>query len=139
MTPRPISDPSTGSGSSRAKSRDDESFPKDEHILKTKGFKGIYKKGSITRGGGLVFYCLPNGLPTARIGFSISAVNVKRAARRNWIRRRLREIYRRGKKNLKKGFDIAIVVKRDPGKDFPYKDLENLFLNLARRAGIFNE
>ena len=114
----------------------DENFPKKEHILKTKDFRRAYKNGSVGRANGLVLYCLPNNLENSRIGFSIGSGNIRRATRRNWIRRRLREIYRRNKKNVKEGFDIVFVVKRDPGKGFPYKKIEEIFLKSAKEAKV---
>lgn len=113
-----------------------ECFPKEEHLLKSKDFACVYKKGASFKQDGLVLYRLPNKLPNTRLGFSISSRNIKLATRRNKTRRVLRDIYRRGKKNLMPGFDIILVVKKDLAKAFSYKELENIFLKLARSARL---
>ena len=114
----------------------DERFPKEERLAKTKDFRRVYKEGAFFKKSGLIFYYLPNTLETNRIGFSIRSSNIKLANRRNRIRRLLKEVYRTRKKILKKGFDIVFVVKRDLPKKIAYKNIEDLFLKLAKEAGI---
>ena len=114
----------------------DEKFGKQEHILKTGDFARVYKKGRAARSELIFLHYLANGLAHGRIGFSISSARVGLATRRNRIRRILREIYRLNKKNFRPGFDLVVVVKKDPGKIILYKDLENVFLKLAKAAGL---
>ena len=114
----------------------DEKFGKHEHILKTGDFAKVYKKGRAARSELLFLHYLANGLGYGRIGFSIGSARVGLAARRNRVRRILREVYRRNKKNFKPGFDLVVVVKKDPGKIILYKDLEDLFLKLVKTAGV---
>ena len=120
---------------SRAKSRD-EDFGKEEHILKSKDFNAVYKKGRAFKGEGLALYIFTNNLSHNRIGFSIGARNIKRAARRNRIRRLLREAYRLTKKDLRRGFDMIIVVKRDPAKITSYNEAKTVFLRFAKDARL---
>lgn len=119
----------------RAASRDGN-FGKEEHILKSKDFNAVYKKGRPFKREGLVLYVFTNNLSHNRIGFSIGARNIKRAARRNRIRRLLREAYRLTKKDLRRGFDMVIVVKRDPSRINSYHEAEVVFLRLAKDAGL---
>lgn len=114
----------------------DEGFPKKERLVKTKDFRKAYKEGSFFKKDGFVVYVRPNDLAVNRIGFSIPSRKVKLATRRNRIRRVLRESYRKNKKFLKKGFDMAMVLKKDPGEEFTYKKAENIFLALAKEARI---
>lgn len=114
----------------------DERFSKEERLAKTKDFRRIYKKGVFLKRGGLILYYLPNALEKNRLGFSIRAKNIRLAARRNRIRRLLREAYRRSKKVLKKGYDIVLVVKSDLAKTIVYRDAEEIFLKLAKEAGL---
>ena len=114
----------------------DERFRKDERLAKSKDFRLVYKEGAFVRKGGVVFYWLQNSLDRNRIGFSIRARNVKLASRRNRIKRLLRETYRKNKKILKKGLDMVMVVKSDIAKAHSYRDMESLFLKIAKEAGI---
>lgn len=114
----------------------DGDFPKEEHILKSKDFRIAYRKGVSSRKGAIILYSSQNSLTHNRIGFSISSSNVKRATRRNRIRRLFRETYRLRKDSLKKGYDIVIVVKRDLDKTLSREKIEDIFLKLAKETGL---
>jgi len=114
-----------------------ESFGKKEHILKSKDFGRIYKKGvSRKTPEGVVLYGLQNGLSHNRLGFSISSKNVRRASSRNRIKRLFREAYRKHKKILKSGYDIVIIVRKDPKGMLSYDLAKSIFLKLSKEAGV---
>ena len=115
----------------------DETFPKNERLVKTGDFKKVYEKGVSIRKGALILYSLPNVFKKNRIGFSLSSRRIRLAARRAKVKRRLREAYRKNKHMLKKGFDIVIVVRQDVTRSFSYpKDIERSFINLSKEAGL---
>jgi len=119
----------------------DERLRKKERLLKPKDFRLVYKKGRPCYGpdgksSAFSLCSAPNGLENSRIGFSISSRNIRRAARRNRVRRLFREVYRRNKNGLKTGLDIVLIAKRDPARQFSYKNAEEFFLKLAREARI---
>ncbi|MFA5255637.1 MAG: ribonuclease P protein component [Candidatus Omnitrophota bacterium] len=113
-----------------------ETFSKQERLIKTKDFRKVYKDGRSYKAGFIILRLLPNAALVNRIGFSISAKNVKKASRRNRLKRLFREAYRRNKKTTKKGFDIVFVVRRDSKESFSYAEAEVIFLNLSKQAGI---
>ena len=112
----------------------DERFKKAEHLLKTKDFMAVYKKGARAGAGWVILYYLPNAIAFNRIGFSISSRNIGLATRRNRIRRLFREAFRNKKKDFKKGFDIVLVIKKDPGRQASYKEIEDIFIRLGKGA-----
>ena len=114
----------------------DGTFSKKEHILKSKDFRAIYRRGRSFKRGGFILSVMQNGLAYNRLGFSISSANVKRAYIRNRIRRIFREIYRKNRPLLKTAFDVVIIVKKNPGKKFLYKEASSIFLTLAKEARI---
>lgn len=114
----------------------DEKFGKKEHILKSKDFNRAYKKGLAGRADGVILYCLANGLAHNRLGFSIGAKNIKRATSRNRTRRLFKEVYRKSKDRLKSGFDLVIVVRKDPGANLTYNSAGAAFLKLASNVGL---
>jgi len=116
----------------------DEKFPAGEHILKTKDFREVYRNGRSVRRESFLMYCRPNGLGRRRIGFSISSRSVKRAVRRNRIRRCFKEAYRKARRRLVGDVDIVIVVKRDPGKNYTYDQYEKAFWHLTKGHGILS-
>ncbi len=119
----------------REQSRD-ECFAKQERLIKTKDFRKVYKDGRSYKAGFLILKLLPNAAPINRVGFSISAKSIKRALRRNRIKRLFREAYRKNKKILKRGFDIVFVVRRDFKENFSYAEAERLLLVLSKQGGI---
>ena len=114
----------------------DERFSKKEHLLKSRDFSKVYKKGLAGRSDGVILYCLANALEHNRLGFSIGSKNIKRATSRNRIRRLFREVYRRRKGRLRNGFDIVIVVRKDISAAISYDSATATFLKLAKEARL---
>lgn len=114
----------------------DGKFRKHEHILKSKDFGAVYKKGLRARSGILILGYLPNGLDHSRIGFSIGSRNVKLASRRNRLKRLFREAYRKNKRSFKKSFDMVLILKSYPAHGVTYPEAESLLLKAAGMAGI---
>lgn len=114
----------------------DERFTKKEHLLKTKDFRNVYNNGSFIKKDPFVLYWVANDLGINRVGFSISARVVRLASRRNKMRRMIREIYRKKKKELKRGVDIIFVGKRNPGKKIEYAYIEEAFTKLINGARL---
>ncbi|MDP2928959.1 MAG: ribonuclease P protein component [Candidatus Omnitrophota bacterium] len=114
----------------------DETFAKQERLIKTKDFRKVYKDGRSYKAGFVILRLLPNTTLTSRVGFSINAKTIKRAYRRNRIKRLFREAYRRNKKILKGGFDIVFVIRRDANVGFSYAQAQKLFLDLSKQAGV---
>jgi ribonuclease P protein component len=114
----------------------DGKFHKREHILKTRDFGTVYKKGLSVKNGPLVLCCMPNGLAHSRVGFSISSRNIKLASRRNRIKRLLREAYRLNKDRISGPADLIFIAKRPLPEDTAYEDVKAIFLKLIKSAGI---
>ena len=114
----------------------DGKFRKNEHILKSRDYRSVYKKGLSVKQGPLVLCYIPNGLEHSRIGFSISSRNVKQAVRRNRARRLFREVYRKNKSAIKKGLDLVLVVKRSLPEKMMYRDAEEALFKLVKAARL---
>ncbi len=113
-----------------------EGFRKSEHLVKTKDFRRAYRDGASFKRDWLALYRIANNMPGNRIGFAVSARAVKLANRRNRLKRLLRETCRKTKKDLKKGYDIVLSVKKEPSKVIKLSDASEIFLDLAKRANI---
>jgi ribonuclease P protein component len=113
-----------------------QAYPKKERLVKTKDFGKVYKAGRSSKIDFAILKVLPNTLTVNRLGFSIGSKSIKQAYRRNRIKRLFREAYRKNKKALKKGFDMVLVVRKDPAKDMGYNEAEKIFLKLAKNTGV---
>ena len=70
----------------------------------------------------------PNGLPQSRLGVTTPA-RLGNAVLRNRLRRRLREVFRRHRARLPRGWDI-LVNPRGPVATVPFRSLEGELLRL---------
>ena len=113
-----------------------EGFSRGSRLLKTADFRRVYNSRIYLKKDFLSVSTAPNDLGRTRLGVGISARAVKLAARRNRLKRLTREVFRRNLPNLKKGIDLVVGVKRDPGTGITYKNIEELLLELAKRAAI---
>jgi len=123
-------------GGDSGKAISDETFRKREHVLKSKEFRSVYRKGRSSKKNGFILSVAPNSLGYNRLGFSIGSASIKRAYIRNRIRRCFREVYRKNKTILRPGVDMVIIVKKNTGKKFLYEDARSLFMELARGVGV---
>jgi ribonuclease P protein component len=111
------------------------SFPKHRRLTHPAEFDQVKHNGS-TRGGKLLmlnFASVESSVP-CRVGL-IASRRIGGAVARNRVRRRLREIVRRHQHDLRNGFWIVLVAKRD-AVNASYHELEHEVLRLARRASI---
>ena len=105
-----------------------------QRLKKSINYKKVYNNKKSIANRHLVFYTLKNE-NESRIGFSISK-KVGNAVIRNKIKRRLREISRLNAYQIKDGYDIICIV-RVYAKDIDYNTLNNSFLHLVKKAGLF--
>lgn len=113
-----------------------ETFTREDKLLKTADFRRVYSNHASFKRESFWLSVAPNNLDRARLGISISARAVRLATRRNRLKRLVREVFRKNLPRLKKGLDIVVGVKRDPGAGIGYKKVEELLLGLAGRAAI---
>ena len=87
-------------------------FRADERLRRKGDFGRVYARRCCVSDARLVLYVAPNGLSWSRLGMSVSR-RFGGAVRRNLVRRRIRESYRRQKDLLPTGFDV-ICIPRAP-------------------------
>jgi len=104
-------------------------LPKENRLKKEKEFEAVFKGGRTIRGKSVFLKYLFNGTDKTRVGFVVSKKISKLAVERNKAKRRMRDIVRLKKGNLKDGLSI-VIVSLPPIKGMAYKeikeDLENL-------------
>ena len=100
-------------------------------------FRRIYRKGKSVVSPAMVLYCQKNRQGRTRLGITVST-KLGKAVVRNRVRRRLREIWRLNKKEMKAGWDI-ILVARVRAVDMPYQKLNKMYLRLLSEADLLLE
>ena len=108
------------------------SLTKKEIIRKQSDFKKIFASGSISKCRGAKILFLQNSLPYNR--FAVTLVRkYGNSVERNYSKRVLREIYRTEKEQLKRSFDIVVVLY--PG-DYSFQERLKQYKILVKRANL---
>ena len=110
------------------------SFPKSRRLTKASEYERVKRNGFTRRGKLLMLNVAVENSGPCRAGF-IASRRIGRAVARNRVRRRLREIVRQHQHELREGFWIVLVARRDAA-DANYRALEHEWLRLAERASI---
>jgi ribonuclease P protein component len=105
---------------------------REERLRRRAQFQRVYDHGSRTHGRFLTLFVLANDLATSRLGVAATR-KLGGAVRRNWAKRRVRELFRRHK--IAPGYDI-IVIPRPQLLDADFAALESDYrATLRRRFG----
>jgi ribonuclease P protein component len=117
------------------KRTDSFSFPRARRLTQASQYERVKRDGFTRRGKLLIanVVSVENSGP-CRVGF-VTSRRVGGAVVRNRVRRRLREIVRQHQHNLREGFWIVLVARRDAASA-SYRALQDEWLRLAKRASI---
>jgi ribonuclease P protein component len=124
-----------GRGGSASPSESDQRFPRSCRLTARRQFLAVYDAGRRVASESFLLFGLPNSAGHCRLGITVTR-KLGGAVRRNRIKRRIREVFRRNRARLTTPLDL--VVNARPGVEArAFPDLEAEFLNryeqLARR------
>ena len=112
-------------------------LPKRKILKSPRMFQTVYQKGRSWANRRLVLYVFPaTGLET-KAGFA-AGKKLGGAVIRNRLKRLLRESYRHQCWHVKKGVYLLLVT-RKPAIGIKQSVMEEAFLDLGRKAGLFRE
>ena len=97
-------------------------------------FRRLYNKGKSAVSPYFAVYCRQTRRPYSRLGIT-TGVKLGKAVKRNFVRRRIRELYRTNEQRLRPGYDIVIVA-RTRAIFARYSDLESSFLRLMKKLEL---
>ncbi len=97
-------------------------------------FRRLYNKGRRAVSPYFAVYCRKTGRPVSRLGIT-TGVKLGNAVKRNFARRRIRELYRTNEVRFLPGYDI-VVVARTRAIYGRYAELERSFLQLTRKLEL---
>ncbi|PIQ96850.1 MAG: ribonuclease P protein component [Nitrospinae bacterium CG11_big_fil_rev_8_21_14_0_20_56_8] len=99
------------------------SFRKNERLAKREQFDKVLSRGKRKRVENLfTLYLLPNGHQQGRLGI-IASRKVGSAVKRNLVKRRIREVFRKIKHRIRPAMDIVVITGREL-VPLPYSVLE---------------
>ena len=110
---------------------------KEYRLRRNSDFQYTYKKGRSLRHPLLVLIYRKTNRAESRIGFSITK-KFGNAVQRNRIKRQLREILRLQHHQLKQGYDIIFVVRKE-ARGASYQILEGAVHNLLKRGKLYKQ
>ncbi len=110
-------------------------LPKPQRLTKEKDFERVYKKGEFFAQDFLMGKMLKNNLNVTRFGIVVGVKISKKATKRNRVKRRLREAVRLKLKDIKKGFDVVIMVRPEIA-DKDYHEIDAAVTKLLRKAAL---
>lgn len=97
-------------------------------------FRRLYNKGKSAVSPYFAIYCRKTGREGSRLGIT-TGVKLGNAVKRNFVRRRIRELYRTNESKFLPGYDI-VVVARTRAIFGRYADLEQNFLRQMKKLGV---
>ena len=113
-------------------------LPKTNRLKRKKEIERVFKKGEGFKEDFLILKMVKNNFKNSRFAFIVSQKVSKKAALRNKIRRKLRELVKVKIKKIKKGRDLILVAV--PGleeKDF--WEIEETVNKLLKKAKCLEE
>jgi ribonuclease P protein component len=114
----------------------DKNFRKQERLCSRKAIENLFKSGKILKQFPfkLVYSCLPSDGTSVKIAVSVPKKIYKRAVKRNYIRRRIKEAYRLNKRILYETvagkFTVNIMVIYISSNIASYAEIERKFIRL---------
>lgn len=112
-------------------------FKKINRLKSKKNFQIVYAQGRTVVDGMAVFYILPGQGDDIKIGLAVGK-KLGCAVVRNRVKRLMREVFRRHRSELKKGYHIVWVARRKLAVA-DYRTFERVFLRLAKRAALLQK
>lgn len=105
-----------------------------QSLKKNHEFRRLYSRGKSALSPYLVVYCRRNGRGVNRVGITVGG-KVGNAVKRNLVRRRLRESYRRNEERFYTGYDLVFVARVKTGYA-RYRQIEDNLLRLSGKLGL---
>jgi ribonuclease P protein component len=109
----------------------DESFSRKFRLSQSTDFRRTISKGKRIATQYYVIYSSPNGLLFPRLGIQVKA-KLGTAVRRNYIKRIVREVFRKMKNDFQQPVDLVFIAEK-PMIQLHYKELQEFLRNSLQK------
>jgi ribonuclease P protein component len=112
------------------------SLKKEDRILKRSEFMELTRSGRKVQNDCFIAFFKPGRLDHSRLGITVTR-KVAKAARRNRVKRLIREYFRLNRRHLNQNWDINIVAKKkaaDLSAEKVFSSLQDLFEQIVHSA-----
>ncbi len=109
---------------------------KELRLTKTKDFNAVLNEKKVFQDDYFLLKFKKNNLKISRFGFIVSSKVSKKAVKRNYIKRRMRESIRLSHHHIKKGFDIVIIAKKR-ALELDFHLIFEKLVKLLKNAGLY--
>lgn len=113
-------------------------LPYKNRLVKKTDFEKVYKYGNFFYSENIGLKIKRNNIGIVRVGFSVGTKFSKRATKRNKTKRQLREIFHKMLKEIQKGVDIIVTVKKEKNTTNNQEEMENSVKKLLLRIGLIS-
>ncbi|MFH1423419.1 MAG: ribonuclease P protein component [Candidatus Nealsonbacteria bacterium] len=113
-------------------------LPGTNRLKKKKDFEYVFKQGRGLKEGFLSLKFARNSLGLTRFGFVVGQKVSRKAVVRNKVKRRLREIAKSSLGDIKKGFDVVIIVSKGAERGTK-EDTAAIFNYLFKTGRLLND
>jgi ribonuclease P protein component len=111
-------------------------LPRENRLVHQRDFEEVHRLGNFFSLGAIFLKIKKSNTKETRIGFSIGIKFSAKAVDRNRAKRQLREILVKKLKNIKKGFDVVISIKKKGEKEFSSEELEKDLTSTLKKANL---
>ncbi len=99
-------------------------------------FRRAYKKGSFAVTKNLVVYIVDNGTENNKLGVSVKK-NIGKSVKRNRIKRLIKENFRVIGSELKLGYDIVFVVRKNYDNQASFQDIKRAMEYMFKKLDMY--
>ena len=99
-------------------------------LKNSKDFKRVLKEGKAAKSPHFVLYSTKGASDNSRLGIRISSASIRLATRRNRIKRKAREFWKKAFSGFNQPKDFVLITKRNTdklSKETIYKEVSNIF------------
>ncbi len=112
-------------------------LPFKNRLTKKKDFERVQRGGTFFSDGNIAVKISKNDLRETRVGIIVGVKFSKKATERNQAKRWLREIFQREMRRLRKGADIAVMVRRRDKEPLRLREVTKNVVRVLEKSRLF--